>query len=95
MEMLTVVTESEVKLLPWTVVSCKGRLITEGEIRKGLRQIILINKYESGEEELIFCQSVVEGNEKFPLFIVNASDTTRRRNGIYSSHSKREPYDSE
>lgn len=53
-ETLTVFTESEVRLVPWTVVSYEGWLITEGEIREGLCQIIPINKYESGEEEIIF-----------------------------------------
>lgn len=32
LEMLTVVTKNEVKLPPQTVVSCKGQVITEGEI---------------------------------------------------------------
>lgn len=61
-----------------TVVSGRGRLVTNRKLEGKAFQIVPVGKYSPKEEEVALCEVVVEGAEIGPIILNNQANKTVR-----------------
>lgn len=77
-EPVSVVFDTDIKLPPRTVVSCRGRLVRKRKLEGKLFQMAPARKYSPEEEEVNFVEAVVEGVDIVPIKLIYHANKTLR-----------------